>query len=144
MLHSPFRWWKATTKLLKTVTGEAAPVAQTLRSELEDFRQYVPLITALRNPGLKDRHWSKISSIVGASVRPDERFSLCVALSMGLKVHLTQIEEISASASKEYSLEKSLDKLQVCLQRRQVVTWYSQPMFTLCKFERPYIMCCGN
>jgi dynein heavy chain, axonemal len=113
VLHNVFRWWKATGKLLKAVGGEAGAVAQTLRAELEEFRQYVPLINALRNPGLKDRHWNKISSIAGAPVKADERFSLSVALSMRLMSHVTVIEEISASASKEYGLEKALDRMQV-------------------------------
>lgn len=45
---------------------------------------HVPLIVALRNPGLKDRHWDKLSAAVGAPLQADSSFSLARALQLGL------------------------------------------------------------
>jgi hypothetical protein len=42
-----------------------------VRQQLQAFQQHVPLITALRNPGLRDRHWEKISAAVGCTVKAD-------------------------------------------------------------------------
>ena len=42
-----------------------------MRQQLQAFQQHVPLITALRNPGLRDRHWEKISAAVGCPVKAD-------------------------------------------------------------------------
>ena len=43
------------------MTGPAAEVLATLRGKLEGFQEHLALIKALRNPGLRDRHWDKIS-----------------------------------------------------------------------------------
>ena len=43
------------------MTGPAAEVLANLRGKLEGFQEHLPLIKALRNPGLRDRHWEKIS-----------------------------------------------------------------------------------
>ena len=43
------------------MTGPAAEVLANLKGKLEGFQEHLPLIKALRNPGLRDRHWDKIS-----------------------------------------------------------------------------------
>ncbi len=40
-------------------------------------------------------------------------FSLTLALQLGLPSHMATLEEVAESASKEYSLERALDKMQV-------------------------------
>ena len=32
-----------------------------LKKEISDFKQQIPLLNLLRNPGLRKRHWLKIS-----------------------------------------------------------------------------------
>ncbi len=114
-----------------------------MRAKLEDFQQHISLITAMRNPGLRDRHWERITNAVGFSVKADAGalglcpgndwgseqcegiahpfihtllrsagFSLNRALQLGLPKFISDIEEMSEYASKEYSLEKTLDKMQ--------------------------------
>lgn len=106
-----------------------------LRTELQEFIKYVPLITALRNPGLKDRHWNSISRIVGANVKADDSFSLSLAISMGCVTHLAAVAEVSESASKEYTLEKAVDKMQVpaplycSICPACICTWLAWPAF---------------
>jgi dynein heavy chain len=39
-------------------------IANDLKSELLKFRDYLPVIRALCNPGLKSRHWDKITGII--------------------------------------------------------------------------------
>ena len=53
--------YRQTAKISKAMTGPAAEVLATLRGKLEGFQEHLPLIKALRNPGLRDRHWDKIS-----------------------------------------------------------------------------------
>lgn len=43
------------------MSGPTAEVLASLRGKLEGFQEHLPLIKALRNPGLRDRHWDKIS-----------------------------------------------------------------------------------
>ena len=54
-------WYRQTAKIGKALAGPAAEVLATLRGKLEGFQEHLPLIKALRNPGLRDRHWDKIS-----------------------------------------------------------------------------------
>ncbi|EFJ50020.1 dynein heavy chain 6 [Volvox carteri f. nagariensis] len=106
------RWWRATAKLAKQLDKEPGEVVAAVRAKLEDFQVHLPLITALRNPGLRDRHWERISTAAGFPVRADAGFSLSRALQLGLPKHLVAIAEVAEYASKEYSLERALDKMQ--------------------------------
>ncbi len=77
-----------------------------------EFRPYVPLIAALRQPGMRDRHWDQISTALEMDVHPTEAFTLTTAINMGLLHHLEAIQEVSDLASKEYSIEVMLQKMQ--------------------------------
>lgn len=73
------RWWRSSAKLLKQLTGAPLEVAETVRQQLQSFQQHLPLIAALRNPGLRDGHWDKISAAVGFTVKADAGMC-CVTL----------------------------------------------------------------
>jgi dynein heavy chain len=55
---------------------------------------HIPLITALRNPGLRDRHWEQITERVGFPVKADAGFSVSRALQLKLPTHLDAIVEV--------------------------------------------------
>jgi dynein heavy chain len=61
------RFWKLFYKLEKQFIDKDAPfsVCTQLKQQMEDFRQFYPLIAALRTPGLKDRHWETLSGQLG-------------------------------------------------------------------------------
>ena len=65
----------------------------------------------LFNPGLRERHWEQISEIVGYPLKPDEDMCLSKLVDMNLDNYITRFESISESASKEYSLEKAMEKM---------------------------------
>lgn len=71
----------------------------------------MPLVQTLFNPGLRERHWEQISEIVGFMLKPDETFSLSKLVDMNLEPFVTNFEGISESASKEFSLEKAMEKM---------------------------------
>ncbi|KAG1667278.1 hypothetical protein FOA52_012567 [Chlamydomonas sp. UWO 241] len=95
------KWWRGTAKLAKTLEGPTLEVVTAVRARLEEFQAHIPLITAMRNPGLRDHHWTKISAAVGMSIKADAGFSLSRALQLGLPAHMAAIEEVSEFASKE-------------------------------------------
>jgi hypothetical protein len=89
-------------------------VVAALRSRLEGFQKHLPLVTALRNPGLRERHWARVADVAGLQLSgPAGGLTVARALSAGLPAKLEAIEEISEFASKEYALERALDKMQV-------------------------------
>ena len=105
-------WYRGSGKLTKLLVGPPATVVLEMRKLLEEFMDKIPLITALCNPGMQIRHWIAVSEEVGQEVRKTEDFTLSSALSMGLGDHLERIQEISENASKEFSLEKALVKME--------------------------------
>ena len=73
----------------------------------------MPLVQTLFNPGLRDRHWEKISDIAGFPLKPDEDMCLSKLLDFNLEAHIAKFEGISEAASKEYSLEKAMEKMKI-------------------------------
>lgn len=64
------------------------------------------------NPGLRDRHWDAMSKVASVSLQPaDDQACVAQFLSMHLEQHLSNFEGISEAASKEYSLEKAMEKM---------------------------------
>ena len=67
-------------KLTKTFGGsagiETAPVplavAEEGKSKVVAFQAYLPLIAAICNSGLRERHWSAIAEVVGFEIKRDE------------------------------------------------------------------------
>ncbi|KAJ3297193.1 Dynein heavy chain 3, axonemal [Borealophlyctis nickersoniae] len=100
-------------KLTKTFVEQPVPrkVAESVKNKLEKFKTYLPLITILRNPGLRERHWELMATIVGQSIYPDETTNLTKILDLNLSQYIQQFESISDAASKEFSLQKTLSRM---------------------------------
>ena len=67
--------WKANFKTIKTF-NEMAPddasdqtpplkVAEALKLKIDEFQEKLPLISAMCNKGLRERHWESISEVIG-------------------------------------------------------------------------------
>ena len=82
-----------------------------MKSRVEEFREYVPLVRTLFNPGMRDRHWLQVSDVVGFNLYPDDDMCLSQLIAMNLQTYVAQFEAISETASKEFSLEKALTKM---------------------------------
>lgn len=76
-----------------------------------EFQEHIPIIQNLCNPGLRDRHWDQISEIVGFPLKPDKSMTVSKLIGFNLKYYIPQFEVISEAASKEYKLEKTLEKM---------------------------------
>uniref|UniRef100_A0A667J1Y3 Dynein axonemal heavy chain 3 n=1 Tax=Lynx canadensis TaxID=61383 RepID=A0A667J1Y3_LYNCA len=96
--------WRTIYKLTKTLADVPAPrrLAENVKMKIEKFKQHIPILSISCNPGMKDRHWQQISEIVGYEIKPTETTCLSNIL-----------EPIGAAASKEYSLEKNLEKMKL-------------------------------
>ncbi|KAI9354083.1 dynein heavy chain and region D6 of dynein motor-domain-containing protein [Zopfochytrium polystomum] len=105
--------WRTTFKLTKTFNDQPVPrkVAEQVKNKLDKFKTHLPLISVLRNPGLRERHWTLMEEIVGQSILPDDSTSLAKILDMNLTQYIQQFETISDAASKEFSLQKTLQKM---------------------------------
>ncbi|KAM4632527.1 dynein axonemal heavy chain 3 [Discoglossus pictus] len=105
--------WRNMYKLAKSFTDLPGPkrVAENVKLKIDKFKVHLPVISVICNRGMKKRHWDTISEIVGFDVTPASDTSLINMLEYGLSKYIDKLEVIGASASKEYSLEKSLEKM---------------------------------
>ena len=79
--------------------------------DIKEFKNHVPMIATLCNPGIRERHWKQMSDICGFDLTPDAGTSLRKILKMGLEGFMEQFESISGAATKEHSLEKTMYKM---------------------------------
>ncbi|CAG0883772.1 unnamed protein product [Cyprideis torosa] len=103
--------WRTLYKLSKTFSDQPGPrrVADHVRTKIDKFKQHLPVLHTICNPGLRERHWKQMSEAVGQELIVKEDTTLAMMIDFGLPKAVKKLEEISAVASKEYSLEKSLD-----------------------------------
>ena len=55
-------------------------------------------VQALRQPGMRDRHWDQISSECEIKLKPDKHYTMTKALEAGLMDHLEVIQRVGAAA----------------------------------------------
>jgi dynein heavy chain len=83
-------------------------IAEQIKNELEEFKPYLPLVTGLRNEGMRDRHWQQVSEKCKVTVGPQMEggLTLKALLDKGLLNYSTEIAEVGDRAGKEFQLEK--------------------------------------
>jgi dynein heavy chain len=84
-------------------------VARRLRELVDDFRPYVPLLSALCVKAMQPRHWKKLFSVMGKQYQPS--LTLSQLLNMNILQYKSQIYEIASTANGEYGLESQLAKI---------------------------------
>lgn len=88
-------------------------VWESMKAELDSFRETIPLIQDLRNQALRPRHWAALQDRVGAEFDPrSPSFTLNEVVKLGLNQHAEFIGELSANANKELAIEMALQDLE--------------------------------
>ena len=82
-----------------------------MKNKVEEFKEHLPLVQTLFNPGLRSRHWEQISELIGFPLAPDDDMCLSKLIDMNIESFIPKFEGISEAASKEYSLEKAMEKM---------------------------------
>ena len=75
----------------------------------------LPVITDLRNPTLKQRHWDMIETILDFKFTPEDPLTLGRLVDINAFKHAEALQEISGQASSEASLEGILKKVIACV-----------------------------
>ena len=101
---------KLTLTFPKSVQGPLK-LANDLVESLKNFQVHMPLVKVFSNTGLKDRHWEEISALVGYPAKPDRDLTLSRVIDLESVKHLVKLEEISDVASKEFNIEKIMNKM---------------------------------
>eukprot|EP00949_MAST-11_sp_MAST-11-sp1_P001615 g1615.t1 len=93
---------------------EVTQLATTVTEECADFiKSYVPLLTLLCTRGMKQRHWDAINKTTGKNIRYDPDNANLRTMVSNHKLHLevAAIEDTCINASKEFSLESAMNKM---------------------------------
>ena len=86
-------------------------VVPILKERVFEFKDMLPIITNLRNPMLKSRHWDKIEAEIGIKVKGNDSFTLGMLMSMKIGEYKEKVVAISTEATQEASLEQLLHKV---------------------------------
>ncbi|XP_055262069.1 dynein axonemal heavy chain 2 isoform X3 [Moschus berezovskii] len=109
MAHGLFR---RLTRLAKEYKDRNWEIIETTRSKIEQFKRTMPLISDLRNPALRERHWDQVRDEVQREFdQESESFTLEQIVQLGMDQHVEKIGEISASATKELAIELALQNI---------------------------------
>ncbi|XP_041356323.1 dynein heavy chain 6, axonemal-like isoform X2 [Gigantopelta aegis] len=86
-------------------------VVPKLKEKVDIMRERLPVVTDLRNPTLKKRHWDMIEDILDFHFTEDEPLTLGKLVEIHAFKHSEEIQEISGMASSEAGLEAILKKV---------------------------------
>jgi dynein heavy chain len=88
-------------RVLGMLPPAAAPrkVANQVTERLDEFMTNMPMIKVLCNPGMRERHWDRLSEISGMEIKPDATATLRKMLKMGLETFLGDFQEIGGEFS---------------------------------------------
>ena len=92
------RMWRVANKLAKGLSEIAQPAAAcatSIKKKLDDFKAHLPLLFGICNKGLRERHWKKMSEVVGFPLSDKEPQSLSRLLELGTEDHVEELETIS-------------------------------------------------
>ena len=109
------RWWNACSECVCSLRGPPLAAAEALHTALADFRKHVPLIEALREPGMRERHWRQLEQSTGIRLHMDAGLSLAAAVAQKLPRHSEAVCALAHTAARERALDNMLDDMQVRL-----------------------------
>ncbi|XP_012153483.1 dynein heavy chain 2, axonemal kl-2 [Megachile rotundata] len=82
------------------------------RTRVDQFRRTLPLITDLKNPAMRPRHWRRVKDTVDREFdETSEEFTLEAIAEMQLQNFAEQINEISYSATMELAIDIGLQNI---------------------------------
>jgi dynein heavy chain len=108
-------WWRTifkVSKIFEATQPDVFAMVVQVKEDLESFKDNLPIITALRNPGMRDRHWKSLSAAIGMDLTFTDSVTLdTVLFDMKLPQYMQQIATSGDLASKEYMIEKTLSDM---------------------------------
>ncbi|XP_065644391.1 dynein axonemal heavy chain 2 isoform X2 [Hydra vulgaris] len=101
--------FKQCIKINREIKDKNWEINDTIRSRIDQLIRTMPLIRDLKNDAIRERHWDQIKTAMQKHFdHQDDDFTLEKIIILGLDQFAEQINEISASASKELLIEKTL------------------------------------
>nr|XP_046242172.1 dynein axonemal heavy chain 2 isoform X2 [Scatophagus argus] len=102
--------FKKIQKLHRELKDKEWEVVDFSMNKIDQLKRIIPLIADLRNPALRDRHWKQIWDNLPCSYdQTSTEFTLEKIIFLGFDKYADKICEISGAATKELSIEQSLE-----------------------------------
>lgn len=101
-------------KLIKQLANnpQAKRIAEQVRMKIDKFKIYLPILDAICQQGLNERHWNLISNEIGHTVNPKLYSTLCSMIDIDILRIMERLEEIAKAAAKEFELNMQLTNMQ--------------------------------
>ncbi|KAK2951780.1 putative Dynein axonemal heavy chain 2 [Blattamonas nauphoetae] len=117
-----------TTDLLKRKT-DCGPIEvwKALKTQVDSFKQSLPLITYLRNDDMRERHWEKLKEETQPFDKKSADFTVEKVFEIGLNEHLGLIQSIAGQAPEEAVIDKKIREVeQTWNEMEYIVSPYKQ------------------
>ncbi|CAH8498261.1 unnamed protein product [Heterobilharzia americana] len=118
LANAAFRKFTKWSRDLKERNWEVIEVS---KARVDQFRRTMPLITDLRNPAMRPRHWDRIKEEMNKKfdVSSDD-FTLERIIQLGFEQYSDLVNELSSAATKELAIEKALDGMERLWQNNEL------------------------
>lgn len=100
-------------KLIKQLANnpQAKRIADQVRMKIDKFKIYLPVLDAICQQGLSERHWTLISDEIGQTVNPELFPTLSAMIDIDILRIVDRLKEIANAAAKEYELNVQLTNM---------------------------------
>ncbi|KAI9141400.1 dynein heavy chain and region D6 of dynein motor-domain-containing protein [Paraphysoderma sedebokerense] len=93
--------------------GLSWDVSSVLRDRINQMKRVVPILESLNNPALRERHWDQLTEQIGKAIDPQSgQGTIEKVLEVSVDQFSESIFQLSATATKELSIEQSLSHIQ--------------------------------
>ncbi|XP_076766961.1 dynein axonemal heavy chain 1 [Xylocopa sonorina] len=96
---------------LRRLNYEVQAIAVAIRDQMDEFKPHIGLIQALRNPGMKDRHFEQLSAQTGIQMALTPAITFKSLLILGIQEFEELVKTVADTAAKEYATERTLNKM---------------------------------
>jgi dynein heavy chain len=83
-----------------------------LLDECKKWLVFLPMVTSLRSPNMRDRHWASIKELVKSDFKIDDSLVLKAIYDLNLGKFSDDVEEITDQAGQEARMEKTLKEFE--------------------------------
>jgi dynein heavy chain len=88
-------------------------VWQAMSVKVDQFRKTMPLITDLKNPAIRPRHWQQLMAEMDKKFDPESAsFTLEQVFSLGFHLYVEFVGDMSTNATKELAIEQALTEIE--------------------------------
>lgn len=101
-------------KLIKQLAHnpQAKRIADQVRLKIDKFKVYLPVLDAICQEGLSERHWQQISAELGQTVSPQLFGTLSAMIDIDILRIVDRLHDIANAAAKEFELNMQLTHMQ--------------------------------